>query len=112
MSGDDWRAHTIGREGQPGCAVQGQVGYCRRSEAIFLRSTCPALLVIALPATFDDSTRAARRQQQRRTITMMAASSEKDDDLYAGYAANATQFEDWAASAAAEGEQYVCVHVK
>ena len=68
-------------------------------------------LVIALPATFDDSTRAARRQQQRRTIMMMAASSEKDDDLYAGYAANATQFEDWAASAAAEGEQYVCVHV-
>jgi hypothetical protein len=37
----------------------------------------------------------------------MASSSEKDD-LYAGYAANAAQFEDWAASAAAEAEQYVC----
>ena len=36
-------------------------------------------------------------------------SSEKDDDAdAAGYAANATQFEDWAVSAAAEGERYVC----
>ena len=36
------------------------------------------------------------------------SSSEKDDDAdAAGYTANATQFKDWAVSAAAEGEGYV-----